>query len=197
MSSLNLPVRQLLERARQGDRDALGNLLEAYRAYLRVMAQRHLDGKLGARLDASDIVQQTCLSAHRNFDRFDGTNEGDFLAWLRQIHEQNLRNQLRDHIAVEKRAVGRESSNEKLAGTPALCSSPSRRVMQGEEAVKLARGLDLLPADQREAVRLRHLEGWPIAEISRHMDRSQPAVGGLLKRGMQRLREILVDDADE
>jgi RNA polymerase sigma-70 factor (ECF subfamily) len=191
MNSDTLPVRKLLEQARRGDRDALGKILENYRAYLRIMAQRHLDGRLAARIDASDLVQQTCLSAHRDFDRFVGDEEGQFLAWLGQIHEQNLRNVLRDHVGAEKRAAGRESSSDKLASVAAVTSSPSRRAMQGEDAVQLARCLEQLPPDQCNAVRLRHLEGWAIADIARELGRSEQAVAGLLKRGMQQLREML------
>lgn len=195
MNSVTLPLRQLLEQARQGNRDALGKLLESYRAYLRIMAQRHLDGRLGARIDASDVVQQTCLSAHRNIEQFIGEDEGAFLAWLGQIHEQNLRNVFRDHLGTEKRALGREVSAEQMASCEALSSSPSCRAMQGEVAVQLARCLEQLPIDQSNAVRLRHLEGWTIADIARHLNRSEQAVGGLLKRGMQQLRELITPDS--
>jgi RNA polymerase sigma-70 factor, ECF subfamily len=190
MTSGNSQGPELLAMARRGDRDALGKLLEHYRAYLRVLAQRHLDGNLGARIDASDLVQQTCLSAHRNFANFAG-DDRDFLAWLRNIHEQNLRNVLRDHVAADKRAVGRETSGDQLGSIAALTSSPSQRLMQSEAAVQLARCLEQLPADQCNAVRLRHLEGWTIRDIASEMERSEQAVAGLLKRGMQQLRELL------
>lgn len=159
------------------------------------MAQRHLDGRLGARVDASDVVQQTCLSAHRNIEQFTGEEEGEFLAWLRQIHEQNIRNIFRDHLGAEKRALGREASADQFASLEALTSSPSCRAMQGEDAVELARCLERLPVDQANAVRLRHLEGCTIADIARHLERSEQAVAGLLKRGMQQLRELLKPDS--
>jgi RNA polymerase sigma-70 factor (ECF subfamily) len=63
--------------------------------------------------------------------------------------------------------------------------------MRGEEAVKLADALDRLPQDQRTAVRLRHLEGWSLAEIAEHLNRTPAAAAGLIKRGMEALRSNL------
>jgi RNA polymerase sigma-70 factor (ECF subfamily) len=63
--------------------------------------------------------------------------------------------------------------------------------MRGEEAERLSRALVALPDDQREAVRLRHLEGWPLADIARHLGRTPAATAGLIKRGMQTLRRLL------
>ena len=63
---------ELIRRARQGDEKALGQLLDGHRAYLKLLAQRAVGGRLEARVDSSDLVQQTCLSAFKNFQSFDG-----------------------------------------------------------------------------------------------------------------------------
>jgi RNA polymerase sigma-70 factor (ECF subfamily) len=190
----------LLTRARAGDAAAVGLLLEQYRPYLRILAQRHLDGPLGVRLDASDLVQQTCLSAIRAIATFNGVNEAAFVAWLRTIHENNIRGAVRDHLIAEKRAAGREVSPADEAAIEhslAACeSSPSQRLMQGENTVRLAAALQELPADQREAVRLRYLEGRSLAEIAERLDRSVVAAAGLVKRGLIHLRQTLRDDSD-
>ena len=189
----------LLTRARSGDSQAVGLLLEQYRPYLRVLAQRHLDGPLGVRLDASDLVQQTCLSAIRAIANFDGVDEAAFVAWLRTIHENNIRTAVRDHLLAEKRAAGREVSpadEEAIDRSLAQAreSSPSQRLMHGESTVRLAAALQQLPDDQREAVRLRYLEGRSLAEIAERLDRSVVAAAGLVKRGLIHLRKVLKDE---
>jgi len=63
--------------------------------------------------------------------------------------------------------------------------------MQAEDAVRLAEVLASIPEDQREAVRLRHLEGWSLAELQKHFDRSETAVASLIKRGLENLRKKL------
>ncbi|MCH8243724.1 MAG: sigma-70 family RNA polymerase sigma factor [Planctomycetes bacterium] len=189
-------VRALIVRARGGDRGALGELLETFRGYMRILAEREIGPRLQARVHSSDVVQKTFLSACRNFKDFAGSEQAEFLAWLRRIHERNIRDTIRDNVQVQKRAVGNERPlPEPAAGqreiSDARTSSPSQRAMRGEDAVQLAQALETLPDDQREAVRLRHLEGWPLADIVHQMGRSKDAVASLLKRGLQNLRKRL------
>jgi DNA-directed RNA polymerase specialized sigma24 family protein len=81
-------MQQLLRQALGGDKDSLGRLLELLRGYLRALAQRELGGALGARIDASDLCQQTCLCAYAIFPQFHGQQIGEFVVWLRRIHER-------------------------------------------------------------------------------------------------------------
>ena len=60
--------------------------------------------------------------------------------------------------------------------------------MRGELAVRIAKEVERLPDDQREAVRLRHLEGWSLAQLAQHFGRGESAVAGLIKRGLRALR---------
>jgi RNA polymerase sigma-70 factor (ECF subfamily) len=182
----------LLARARAGDGEAAGVLLEKYRPYLRILAERQLDQNLAARLDASDLVQQTCLSVLGRLPQFDGQDEAQFIAWLRTVHENNIRDAVREHLQTAKRAAGREVSVVADELTAQLrASSPSQRVLVGESAAELAAALLELPPDQREAVRLRYLEGRSLAEIAERMERSVVAAAGLVKRGLIQLRKTM------
>ena len=191
MNQSDPAIEELICRARQGDRDALGDILDRHRSQLRAMTERHITEKLATRLDASDVVQQTLLSAYRNFNKFAGDGEAELQAWLQQIHKQNIRNVIRDHTRAQKRAVSREQLLD--AGPESLPQSDQttaiRRAIRSEEADLLVKLLERLSEDQREVVRLRHLEGFTLAQIAEHMDRTEAAVIGLLKRGMQNLRK--------
>ncbi len=187
----------LLERAREGDEEALGRLLESFRAYFRIHARRKLGSRLQARVEASDIVQQTYLEAHRDLAKFSGQQPGEFVTWLHTILDHNILEAFRAHIRAAKRSVDQEVRREAVDRSeeapswepPAETSSPSRRLMRGEAAIRLAQAIDQLPADQSEAVRLRHLEGWTLAQLAAHFERSEVAVAGLLKRGLRGLRD--------
>ena len=179
---------QLIVRARDGDEHALGAVLEQHRAYLRLLSRRALDGPLAARLDPSDVIQQTFLSACRNFAKFHGAQGAEFRAWLLQIHERNLQDAVRQHVLADKRAVGQEVPIAATATIDVQASSPSQRLLRSEQAVSLAESVEALPDDQREAVRLRHLEGWSLAELAGRLNRSERAVAALLNRGIENLR---------
>jgi RNA polymerase sigma-70 factor (ECF subfamily) len=175
-----------------------GDDLERYRAYLQLLARLRLDSRLRTKLDPSDVVQQTLLEAHQARASFTGDGSG-LAAWLRQILARNLANALRDYRRA-RRDVAREqpldaalddSCARAEASLAAEQSSPSADAQRQEDAVRLAAALERLPEEQREAVALRHLEGRPLADISRHLGKSPSAVAGLLHRGLKRLRELL------
>ncbi len=193
-----MPTREyqtLIRDALQGNQDAIGLLLDRHRPYLEMLTQRAVEGRLQARIGDSDLVQQTCLSAIKNFEKFDGEDVGQFVAWLRKIHERNIQDTIRKHVGADKRSLEKERSPTAIGNGDGLFHlktlSPSQRVMQAEEAVRLAEVMSSLPEDQREAVRLRHLEGWSLVELEHHFDRSETAVASLIKRGLENLRKQL------
>jgi RNA polymerase sigma-70 factor (ECF subfamily) len=195
-------AKTLLEQARQGDREALGRLLESQRATLHRLAERQLLGRIAVRVDASDIIQQTFLEAHRSFRQFAGADARELAAWLQRILDHKVAGAIRDHTLLQKRNLRRDQSMDDSHGglaslkqqLDAGLSSPSQKAIRGEEAQQLAQALAVLPDDQREAVRLRHLKGWALADIARHLGRSPAATAGLIKRGMQVLRRRLRRD---
>ncbi|HYT94779.1 MAG TPA: sigma-70 family RNA polymerase sigma factor [Gemmataceae bacterium] len=194
-----LPPNELLGQALQGDREALGQLLEAQRAGLHRLAERQLEGRIAVRVDASDIIQQTFLEAYRSFPQFAGRDTRELVAWLQRILDHKIAGAIRNHALLQKRSVGRERSmdDSQGGGAPlkqdldANVSSPSQKAIRGEEAERLAQALAALPDDQREAVRLRHLEGWALADIAVRLGRTPAATAGLIKRGMKSLRRHL------
>lgn len=194
-----VPASELLEQARRGDREALGKLLESQRVALHRLAERQLDGRVAVRVDASDVIQQTFLEAHRSFPQFAGRGARELVAWLQGILGHKVAGAVRDHALLQKRDVRRDRSIDDSGGgagplkqqLDAGLSTPSQKAIRGEEVQRLTEALTLLPDDQREAVRLRHLEGWTLADIARHLGRTPSATAGLIKRGMQALRRQL------
>ncbi|HYT95219.1 MAG TPA: sigma-70 family RNA polymerase sigma factor [Gemmataceae bacterium] len=174
---------------------------EDFRAYLCNLARLRLDPRLQSKLDPADMVQQTLLEACEALDGFRGRSEAENKAWLRRILLRNLANAVRD-FARAKRDVSRERSLEAAlesssARLEALLaaeqSSPSDRAVRNEEVLRLEEALDALPETQREVVVLRHFHGWSLADVSRHLGRTQAAVAGLLHRGLSRLHALLRD----
>lgn len=197
MNTGNTPStqRDLILRCRQGDGIALGELLDRHRNWLKHVATTELNGRASGRIDASDLVQQTLLSAFNRFTQFGGSSSGEFAAWLRQIHDRNIHDALRRHVDASKRST---ASEQPIADTGALADSsagtPSEHAIREERAARLRQHLDSLPKDQAEAVRLRHFENWTLAQLSEHFERSTDSVASLLKRGVENLRRRVRND---
>lgn len=171
-----------------------GRDLEQFRDYLRLLARTHLPPRLQARLDPSDVVQQTLLEAYKDRQQLRGQGREQMACWLRQILMRNLANALRDH-GRDCRDVGREQSLDVADAVAEFLaaeqSSPSQRAERQEDVLRLAAALAALPEAQREVIVLRHFHDWPLADISRHVGKSAAAVAGLLHRGLQQLRDHL------
>ena len=189
MSIRNERQKILLNAARCGDDDALGELIGEFQPMLRSKAEQSL-ANLRHRIGGSDIVQMTWWSAFRAFPRFEGDVDA-FVGWLRNIHERNIKDAVRDQHA-EKRAIGLEESS--AGGVPDAherLTSASQMAIRREQQEQVETCLMLLPTAQREAIRLRYYDGNSVAEIVQRMGRSETAVAGLLKRGLSTLRNLM------
>lgn len=187
--------RDLILRSKQGDEVALGELLEEHRDWLKKMAVEGLNGQVSRRIDASDIVQQTLLSACNRIRQFSGATSGQFNRWLKRIHERNIQDALRRHVGAHKRSTNHETFfpvSEFVAHRDA--ATPSHHAIRKERAARLLQFLETLPEDQANAVRLRHFEGWSLAQMADHFGRSTDSVASLLKRGVENLRQRIRED---
>ena len=176
--------------------DAIG-APERYREYLHLLARMRLRGS--GRLDASDVVQQALLQAHRRREQFRGQSEGEWRGWLRQILAHVIADAFRDLPAERAILGGLDQSASRLGELlPSLESTPSRRMARRDQQLRLAEALAKLSPDERTAVELRYLVQpcWGLTEIARHLNRpTAKAVAGLLARGLKKLREQLADSS--
>jgi RNA polymerase sigma-70 factor (ECF subfamily) len=173
--------------------------LDRFRGYLHVLARLQLHARFQGKFDASDVVQETLLKAHAARDQFRGHEPAELAAWLRQILARTLADLGRDmgrakrNVDLERSLEGAlEQSSVRLAGWLASDQpSPSQQAVLNEQALRLTEALGQLPELQREALVLKHCEGWSLADIGRHLGRSPAAVASLLRRGLKQLRTTM------
>jgi RNA polymerase sigma-70 factor (ECF subfamily) len=189
---------RLIAGARAGDAATLGRLLELYRNYLRLLARVEIGRQLQGKVDASDVVQEAFLDAHRYFPNFRGTAEPQFVQWLREVLAGTLANQVRRYLGTQARDVRLEVG---IAGhlDQSSCalglipvdphSSPSQQAERGEQALIVAGALARLPEDYQAVLVLRHLEGLTFPQVAERMGRSVDSVEKLWLRGLTRLRQ--------
>jgi len=184
--------------------DDVENAVDNYRSYLRLLAEAQLGRRGRPGIDASDVVQQTLLDAHKDRDRFRGGTEAERLAWLRRLLACNLADAARAQGRAKRDVthnrsleLALEESSARLEQWLALDeSSPSERAERNESIVRLADALALLPEVNRRALVMRHCQGSSIAAISAELGRTPQAVAGLLKRGLAHLRDLLPADGE-
>ena len=150
----------LIERVRSGDATARQVLLSRYLPALRRFAHGRLPRGARRLLDTDDLVQSTMLRALEHVDRFEARREGAFLAYLRQI----LVNLVRDAAREDARWGNLELPTDELPDPRA--GSILDEAIGREEAEIYERALGRLPARDREVVVLRVELSWPHARVA-------------------------------
>ena len=178
----------LIARARAGDTPASERLFARCLPVLRRWAHHRLPARLRDTGDTDDLVQETLLRAFRNLDTFEHRGEGAFLAYLRSI----LLNAVRDGM---RRAEHRHAAlplDETLADA---APSAVEEAIGAEQLLRFENALAALPEDQQHAVILRVEFGYSHARIAEALDRPSPdAARMLVTRGLARLAEVLRDE---
>lgn len=192
----------LAERAAQGDRRAVEDLLERYLPDLRAFVRLRAGVALRQRESTSDLVQSTCREILTHRDRFQFPSETAFRRWLLTTAQRKIADRA-DHHAAEKRANAREeriaresgADDERLQASYHRFSTPSHRAQMTDEIASIEKAFDVLTEEQREIVTLAHIAGLSRREIADQMGKSENAVRIILHRALARLAEVVKGDA--
>ena len=160
----------LLDRVAAGDVVALGHLLNLHRPYLKRVIDMRMDPALRARVDASDVVQETQVEIAKDIEKFIQQRPTSFRIWIRRKGLDHLADQRRRHIRTMKRSVLVEqniSDVSSIAIARKLFSkSPSKILGQIELREQVYRLIDQLSDIYREVLVLRHAEELTNAEVA-------------------------------
>jgi RNA polymerase sigma-70 factor (ECF subfamily) len=198
---------QLLERVRHNDRDARGRLLQRHRSRLRALIALRMDPRLAARIDPSDVVQESLAEADRRLADYVRTRPLPFYPWLRGLALERLAQLYRTHVRSQKRSVTREehslpllpddSVRELAAWLAGRGSSPSARERHEDLRQRLRDALDQLAERDREVIVLRHLEQLSVKEIAAVLQITEGAVKVRHARALERLRKRMTAEQEE
>ncbi|OLT03467.1 RNA polymerase sigma factor SigM [Pseudonocardia sp. CNS-004] len=166
---------ELLAAHRAGDQHAFGTLVARYRSKLWGIALRTLRHPE----DAADVVQEALVAAYRRADTYRG--EASVRTWLHRI----LINACIDRIRKQRRQ-----------GTVSLTDVEPRErrpdvAMDVVTRLSVVEALAELPADQRVAVVLVDVQGWPVDEVAEVLEIPVGTVKSRCARGRVRLGLLL------
>ncbi len=194
----------LLRRAGDGDAAARSELLDRYRGRLRQMVAIRIDKRIAARVDPSDVVQETMKDAYKRLPEYFADPQLSFYPWLRRIAWDRLADMYRVHVAAEKRSVLKEhpwtpnlndeSAAELAQSIVASSINPGRHAVLAEMQARTKAALLELKSHDREILVLRYLEQLGVEEIAAVLGISQTAVTSRHLRALQRLRRLLGDE---
>jgi RNA polymerase sigma-70 factor (ECF subfamily) len=194
-SSDPIDFHQLIERAREGDNQAIGELLQQHRDYLLLVANQELDDALQAKLGASDLVQESMFTAQANFQQFHGTTRQELLAWLRRILHNDLLHAQRRYKSIQKRELAKEVPVDGSAGVGSqlqdVFQTPSTQAAQREEVAALRTAMHQLSEDYQRVLRMRHWQQLSFRQIGEQLHRSEDAARKLWSRAVLKLQEII------
>ena len=181
----------LVLRAREGDRSARERLAARFLLPLKRFAHGRLPRAARGVLDSDDLVQETLIRALDHVDRFEPRRPGAFLAYLRQI----LLNQLRDEIRrIKRRPVGSEPAEDLAADVP----SPLEEAIGREALERYEAALGRLSPEHQEAVVMRIELGCSYAEIAEAIGSpSANAARMAVSRAVARLAELMHEIREE
>ena len=194
---------QLLDQARTGNAEAFARLFERYSNVVRMTLRAQITAELRAKVDASDLLQETFLTASRSVSEFAGHDPETFVRWLQVIAARRVADAYRKYFDFEKRDLRREVPLDQLLArsdrsaarlVDQLADSASGPVSvahRHELAVRLADATATLPSHHREVLHLRYLEERPLNEIAVQLGRTKGSTAMLMARAIEKLRELL------
>lgn len=194
-STDNGRVEQWLKEAQDGSRSALGRALEGARTYLLLVARRALDGKLRAKIGASDLVQDTFVAAQRDFGQFRGQTREEFYGWLVAILAHRLAHSVRYFRSTQGRTVDRELPPEAVEAALAVLRdatiTPGADAIMREERRRVQAALDQLPENLRAVLVERMWEGATFAEIGQRRNVSAAGARKMWGRATREMHKLL------
>ncbi len=167
---------------------------------LRKFVASQIHARFQALISPDDILQEVWINAYRAAAELRSRDPRGVDAWLHTVARSRVLDALR--IARQARHGGRMCRNPQLAGNLRSCTdlfdrlrgpcpTPSQELHQVETGHLVSMVLNLIPEDRRRAVSLRYLDGRPLDEVGRLMNRTPQAVNSLLFHGLRQLRDLL------
>jgi RNA polymerase sigma-70 factor (ECF subfamily) len=179
-------MERLFESAQNGDPAAFGQLLKHHEERLKRFIESRIGNHLRNRVDVDDILQETSLKAFNSLERVRWQGETALFSWLCGIALNNIYSHSRKYLKISDASPPEEVDKN---------ASPSRQIQREERFNRLQDSLGRLSDEHQQVIRLTRIEGLPIREAAKRMNRSEKATAQLLWRATKKLKEAFGDTA--
>jgi RNA polymerase sigma-70 factor (ECF subfamily) len=180
-----------LEDARQGDLQALDQLLQSFRPYVEIVWRALHYDRAGVGGHGADRIPEVFHEAQRGFAAFEGTTLGELAMWLRRITVRWAGHTLPNLAgAAPGRPTSRSAVGDSGLGPDQHSSEPGVEPARHEQAARLAGALACLPAELRQVLLDRHVADWPHRVIAEQLGQTETVVRLRYVQALRRLREV-------
>jgi len=183
---------ELVQRTREGDREAFRVLVERYQRKVAALAL----GMLRNREDALDVVQETFSKAYQSLDKFKG--DSSFYTWIYRIASNLCIDQQRRDAKMPQATSS--TTDDDGAGEDELpgalreggdLGDPFRSARDAELARGIRDAISELTPEHRAVILLREVDGLSYEEISQALDCPKGTVMSRLHYARRQLQERL------
>jgi RNA polymerase sigma-70 factor, ECF subfamily len=172
-------IRQLVDRAQKGDRDALEELYLLH--FDRIYSYLHVS--VGNRHDAEDLTTQTFLKMLESIGRF-RWQSAPFSAWLFRI----AHNLAMDHFRARKRVQPEEEVPEPIGSEEPSAELEAMQSLGRQSMLEL---IDKLSPEQQQVLTLKFVFNFPNADVAKILDKTEGAIKSLQHRALASLQKQL------
>ena len=186
MKGTMLNDQTLLEQYKQGNREAISQLLERHsrrlRDYIRMMVK---DNEV-----AEDLAQEVLIKVVKVIDEGRYADKGRFLPWLLRI----AHNRVLDYFRAQKqeKAINESSAGFDILGSTNFAEpSIEDNIISEQRAEEIRALVEELPEEQREVVRMRYYDGLSFKEIAEQTGVSINTALGRMRYALINMRQII------
>ncbi len=190
----------LISKALAGDESARKNLLLRNEDRLRRVITIYLDSRLAARIDPSDILQDSMVKALKKLPEFLQDRSMAFYPWIRQIVRDQLIDTYRKHVLAERRSVRLEQLQPRITDASAAQlvdrlvgtgTSPTAAFSREERRMQVKNALKQLSEDEQELLLMRFFEQLRVTEIAEVLSVPLETAKSRIRRALEKMNRIL------
>ncbi|MDO5481901.1 MAG: sigma-70 family RNA polymerase sigma factor [Bacteroidaceae bacterium] len=174
-----MEITRLIERCRQGDADALGELYKAYAQRMRGVCRRYISDEQ----TVEDVLHDAFLIIFTSFDRLRDMRRAE--QWMMAI-TRNVASKCKDHLKALPTVSLEETSEVGL-----IAAEDEERDVRGVPLSEVVRMIDRLPEGYGQVFRLSVFEGMTHKEIADMLDIEPHSSSSQLARAKKMLRKMM------
>lgn len=192
----NEPTENSIQKLLAGETERLASLVDCFRPRLKKVVQLRVGGRLSARIDPSDVIQDVYVEATRRVTKYIQSPNVGFFVWIHGVTKDVLLNSIRRHTSAKNRSIHCEvtlpNDQSAVLGRNLIShESPSRVVHRDELHAAVRNAISGLKDTDREIILMRHFDGLTNNQVAESLGLTPSTSTMRHGRALARLKSLL------